>query len=102
MTEVVNLRDFPGKGFSRDLPPDVIRVDRRSKWGNPLRIGDPDPNGYPMDRDQVVAWYRGYLEARLKMEPDYLEPLRGKRLACWCHPRRCHADVIAEELEKGS
>jgi len=27
-----------------------------------------------------------------------LEPLRGKRLGCWCKPLPCHGDVIVELL----
>lgn len=34
----------------------------------------------------------------LPPRPD-LEPLRGKRLACWCHPLPCHGDVIVEWLD---
>lgn len=38
---------------------------------------------------------------KLPPRPD-LEPLRGKRLACWCHPLPCHGDVIVELLEQPS
>ena len=30
----------------------------------------------------------------LKKLPDWLEPLRGKDLVCWCAPEACHADVL--------
>jgi len=36
-----------------------------------------------------------YPAPTLPPRPD-LEPLRGKRLACWCAPLPCHGDVIAE------
>ena len=26
---------------------------------------------------------------------DIKRELRGKRLLCWCHPKACHADVLA-------
>ena len=75
-----------------ELPPDVVRIDRGSPWGNQYKIGDPFPsklrrsdpslNGLRMNRADVLALYRDWLERRLEVEPDYLEPLRGKRLAC--------------------
>jgi hypothetical protein len=62
---------------------------RRSKWANPFRIG---PDG---DRDQVIDQYA----ERFLYRPDLLadlHELRGKRLACWCHPLACHGDVLAK------
>ncbi len=66
-----------------------VRIDRRSRWGNPFIIGRDGT------RDDVVAAYRGHLAAN----PDLLErlpELRGRALGCWCAPARCHGDVLAE------
>ncbi len=97
---VVNIRDFRSTIDGQErlrFPPDIVRVDRRSKWGNPFAIGAPDPDtGHPMTRDDVLRHYRGWLLDMLAPEPTFIEPLRGKRLACWCAPERCHADVIIE------
>ena len=108
MTEVVNLRDFPGNGMDRQLPPDIQRVDRRSKWGNPFKLGKhkcdhPDcvNHVYDISRETALTAYRNWLRGMLRVEPDFLEPLRGKRLGCWCKPLDCHADVIAEWLDSG-
>ena len=98
---VVNLREFrrPDTKFPLyDIPEDVVRIDRRSVYGNPFKIGNPDPNGYPLDREQVILLYRRYIEAKLRGDPDFLEPLRGKRLGCWCYPEACHGEVILEML----
>lgn len=99
---VVNLREFR-RPDSRvpiyDLPDDVERIDRKTKWGNPFKIGDPDPNGYPLNREQAIALYRRYIDAKLAGNPAFLEPLRGKRLACWCAPEECHGEVILELLD---
>ena len=98
---VVNLRDLR-EGRRYILPPDVIRIDRRTRWGNPYRIGcgnpEPtwDPTGEPMTREETLAGFRRYLTRQLAFNPAFLEPLRGKRLACWCAPLACHGDVIAE------
>jgi len=84
---VVNLRDFRDPEHPRRfiLPPDVVRIDRRTRWGNPFTVKESG-------RDLAIALYREWAG----MNPDFLEPLRGKRLACWCAPLPCHGDVIAE------
>jgi hypothetical protein len=118
MTSVVNLRDFQvvradgRKGRVRALPDDMVRIDRPTRWGNPFRIGDADPEwcgrsvkltpeglqSGTLDRSGVLYHFRFYAIDRLTREPDWLEPLRGKRLACWCAPLWCHGDVIVELL----
>jgi hypothetical protein len=77
-------------------PDDVRRIDRRTPYGNPYRIGDCGPNNERLTREQSIALFRLYATAKLEAEPDWLEPLRSKRLACWCAPLACHGDVIAE------
>ena len=89
---VVNLRRCGSSG-------DIVRIHRPSRWGNPFKIGDQHPDvafTCPMTRDHVIALFRRYAIERLEREPGWLEPLRGKRLACWCAPLPCHGDVIAE------
>lgn len=114
MTAVVNLRDFRSRAwpFGGKLPDDVMVIDRRSRWGNPFVIGQPDLawcnqtvrlamhgiESGPLDRDGVLYHFRLYAIDRLMREPDWLEPLRGNRLACWCAPSPCHGDVIVELL----
>lgn len=67
-----------------------------SDWANPFRIGDVGPDGQPLTREQVLVSYRRYAEARLRQDPAWLDPLRGKVLGCWCKPRACHGDILAE------
>lgn len=106
---VVNLRAFARSGRTIVLPPDIIRVDRPSRWGNPYKIGaplisdfdyDPPRPARPMLRGDVMSLYRRWLDSELIVDPDMLEPLRGKRLACWCSPLPCHADILVEYLER--
>lgn len=86
LAQVVNLREV-------DLTaPDVVRIDRLSKWGNPYKVGIDG------DRAAVIEGYRRFILDR----PELLEALaelEGKRLACWCAPRACHGDVLVELLE---
>lgn len=102
------------------MPPNTVKVDRTTKWGNPYRIersdtGHPDDDEGPLiisgrgqlmnyvgewatDRttwanvqERVVALFR---DDALDMD---LTELRGKNLACWCPlDAPCHADVLLE------
>jgi hypothetical protein len=83
-TSVVNLR----AGDAYD-----VRIDRRTRWGNPFRIGRDG------DRETVIAKYRAHLERELAaghVTFADLAALHGKRLGCWCVPQPCHGDVLVE------
>lgn len=94
---VVNLRQFASGGWGRVvLPPDVIRVDRRSRWGNPFRIGDTIPPNTLITLDLALWHFRRYAEDMLDDDSHWLDALHGKRLACWCWPEACHANILVE------
>ena len=43
------------------------------------------------------------MKVQYPTRPDLLArlgELRGKRLACWCAPKSCHGDVLAELAER--
>jgi hypothetical protein len=66
-----------------------VYIDRPSRWGNPFVVGRDGT------REEVIAKYRQWLMGR----PDLLArlgELRGKVLGCWCKPKACHGDVLAE------
>lgn len=68
------------------MPPDTVKVDRTTRWGNPYVVGEDG------DRARCVELYR-----ELRHERGDLEELRGKNLACWCPlDVPCHADVLLE------
>lgn len=96
---VVNLRDFRGK----PLPAGTVRIDRKTRWGNPFVIGASDPclpRPFPMRREHVLSHYDWWLTDRLASDPTFLDALRGSdALACWCAPEACHGDIIADYLE---
>lgn len=98
-TTVVNMRGHLGDPAYAD----VIYLGRgvnRGGWDLPWSLlANPFPIGIGDSRDEVIARYREYLLTR----PDLLAlipPLRGRRLGCWCAPKSCHADVIAEFADK--
>jgi Domain of unknown function (DUF4326) len=65
-----------------------------SKWANPFKIDRP---GKRRDgsRDEVIDKYRAWLLQQPGLIAA-LPELEGLDLACWCHPERCHADVLLE------
>ncbi len=76
------------------MPPNCVKVDRSTKWGNYFRVGD-DFGAGPIDAAEAVELFRcDPVSAHLrKAAPE----LRGKSLACWCLPGSpCHADVLLE------
>ena len=66
------------------------KVDRSSPWGNPFIMR----NQTEAERAYVCDQFEQYARWRLAQERDWLEPLRGKHLACWCAPKRCHAETL--------
>lgn len=75
------------------MPPNTVKVDRATRWGNPFRGDDVEDN---------VRAFRTYVTSRLESGLGYpLNELRGKNLACWCKPGSpCHADVLLELANK--
>lgn len=73
---------------------DGVYIGRGSAWGNPFKIT------YESSRLEVIQKFRIYAIKRLKEEPNWLEPLRGKDLVCYCAPLACHGDVIVELIER--
>lgn len=65
-----------------------------SIWANPFKI---DKNN---TREQVIDKYRNYITDKIKNEnlTDELLKLKNKNLGCWCHPQKCHGDVLVDLL----
>jgi hypothetical protein len=72
------------KGF---VPEGALRIDRKSKWGNPFVIGRDG------DRFAVISKHERWLADQHDLL-KCLDELRGRDLACWCHPLPCHGDVL--------
>jgi len=78
------------------IPPDTVKVDRSTKWGNPFNVTKHH------DAAEVVREFRSWVIGLLTNGTGYpLAELRGKNLACWCKPGEpCHADVLLELANK--
>jgi len=82
-------------------PPDAVRVDRRTPWGNPVEMRRES------ERDAACDEFDYYATEKAAREPDWLTPLRGKSLVCWCQspgdrtPKRCHAETLLRLTNDG-
>ena len=82
------------------LPWRAKYVGRPTRWGNPVRIGETlthPPSGAVIEvtRGLAVSIYHTWAEQQIAADPEWLEPLRGRDLACWCPlDVQCHADVL--------
>lgn len=73
--------------------PDAVVVDRRSRWGNPYRVGD---TGVP-DARAAVRLFDDRIARHLGNREKIRRELAGKDLACWCLlDAPCHADVLLQ------
>lgn len=52
-------------------------------------------------REENIKLFKRYFYARLKTDPTFkrrVHELKGKKLGCFCKPKPCHGDVIADYL----
>ena len=105
--KILNLRHIPGDTSAKALlDRGIVRVDRRTPWGNRFVVGRDG------SRERVIELYRQDLWCRIRsgdMQLERLAVIAGMPLACWCHPKPCHAAVLAraaawaaEQLENSS
>jgi hypothetical protein len=81
-----------------------VYVGRPTPLGNPFRLENEDQRG------EVVARYARWLEEQLRQGNREVVRALGElyrklkrqgtlTLLCFCAPKRCHAEVIAERLK---
>ena len=75
------------------MPGNTVYVGRGSIWGNTFTVEQ-------YGRENAVQMFRDYIghpNSPHGFEPEEIEQLRGKNLACWCREdQACHADVLLE------
>jgi len=79
---VVNLKDEPYD----------VYIGRGSKWGNPF----PMVNN---NRDEVCDRYANWFFGQPHLVSS-LHELVGKRIGCYCKPKRCHGDFLVRQVRK--
>ena len=105
------------------MPPNTVKVDRSTRWGNPFNMAAAIDWGFATKAsaasvvvDCFRAWVPGGHQAEslwqgpqsdaARLPFKDLTPLRGKNLACWCklprpgEPDVCHAAVLLELANK--
>lgn len=67
-----------------------VYIGRPGPWGNPFRLDG--------DRKEAIRQYREWIMYHDDAQSlrDEIHTLRGKTLGCWCKPKACHGDVLAE------
>ena len=88
------------------MPPNTVKVDRSTNWGNPFVVGIHGTRercvrlfrflmtgsicvSFGDHADKQISYYK-----HVRRNRQYL---RGKNLACWCPlDQPCHADVLLE------
>ncbi len=96
MAVPVRIQRKRTKGWK--MPENTVYVGRKTKWGNPFRVGTSTPL-HCNSADEAVTEYRVWITEspngkRLRRD---INELRGKNLACWCPlDQPCHADVLLE------
>lgn len=67
-----------------------VYIGRPGPWGNPFEIGKDG------DREEVVQKYAEWLLAQPELVEKAKQELKGKVLGCWCAPKLCHGNILAE------
>ena len=91
------------KVVHKNKEPYDVYIGRPSKWGNPY---SHKPEGTLAEfvvptRNEAIEKYREYIvfgEGNHLL--DDLHELKGKTLGCWCKPKSCHGDILAELVDK--
>jgi hypothetical protein len=101
------------------MPPDTVKVDRSTIFGNPFKTDTREPaEAAALFREWLTSanWHKAAAEkypplivtqllARRQRILATLATLRGKHLACWCpltvqSVDSCHASVLLELANK--
>lgn len=62
-------------------------------FGNPF---------YESSRENNIAKYKEYFYERIRADKKFsisIKSLKGKKLGCFCKPKKCHGDIIVDYLE---
>ena len=84
---VINLRNEPmgdAVYIGRASPRHGLK---RSPYANPYAIGKSS-------RAEVLMHYAEWLERQPELIERARQELKGRTLACWCAPLRCHGDYL--------
>lgn len=85
MPKVVNVATYTGP---------CVYVGRPSMWGNPFSHKEGTLAEYKVgSREEAIDRFESYLDSN-EFLLSQLWRLHGKDLACWCYPKKCHANIL--------
>jgi Domain of unknown function (DUF4326) len=100
MPQRIQLRRV--KGWK--MPPNTVKVDRTTPYGNPFVVGKDGDAAYCVElftrlmEGRLAVSTRTYPDEQLRVRNAVARArtrLRGKNLACWCPLNKpCHADIL--------
>jgi hypothetical protein len=83
------------------MPPNTVKVDRTTKWGNPFVVGKPGGayTALVTDRRHAYLLFKSVAADNAELVAAARAELAGKNLACWCpkddpYEDSCHAAVL--------
>ena len=85
--------EHPRGAVVRVGQPHDVRIDRRTRWGNPF----PMRSRTDAERARVIAAHRAWLWEEIRSERISLVDLAaldGQRLGCHCAQAPCHGDTL--------
>jgi len=89
------------RGYQRT--DNIIIIDRSSPWGNPYVMGEDGDRNEVCDKH--IVWLNEWIKNKKeiivngfsnKWVVENINKLRGKDIACWCDPLRCHGIPLIE------
>lgn len=74
-----------------------VYIGRPSPWGNPFSHKAGTLAEFRVaTREEAIERFRGWFLAQPDLVERCKKELRGKVLGCWCKPKACHGDILAE------
>ena len=101
MIEISNYRtckEFDEYGGRGKTDPRSIPIGAFGWLGNPFHIGTDG------DRARCIKLFKAYFWQRINQDPAFYHAvlaLKGKKIACFCHPKPCHLDVVKAWFDAG-
>jgi hypothetical protein len=71
-----------------------VYIGRSNTPNAPIGFGNPFIIGKDGNRDEVIEKYENYLLNNPELMEKIQKELKGKVLGCFCHPLKCHGDII--------
>lgn len=73
-----------------------------SEWGNPfthIKSEATLAKFVVRTREEAIEKYKDWVKTQSHLM-EKLPQLKGKRLGCWCKPKKCHGDVLVELINE--